>query len=258
MRPLAFFIFLPITLTAAIDAAAQQATGCDTCEWSQRDDRWEGLFVQEVSGASFELQSLQFLHLPDTPAEGEQLHLSFWLPEPLELDRIEVWQPARLYRMEPVQREYGAGWQEFVWPRGAVIDRLGLSIHALYTRIKEGAVYVPALLSTAAASRSAEGYSFVFHSGAGIDALCTIARRSGTPRVIRRFDCFEDYGGTIVIEWDGRDESGRAVPEGVYVLEIEGDMLAETLRPLRYSAAFWHRGEPGSRPPPAQPRGEPR
>lgn len=123
-----------------------------------------------------------------------------------------------------------------------MIDRLGLATDSLYTRIKTGEVYYPALLSAREELTSGTGYAFVFRSGAGIDATCTIARRDEGAQVVRSFECYEDYGGTIVIEWDGRDERGQAVPAGVHVLKIEGEMLARTFRPLRQSVSFWHRG----------------
>ncbi len=244
-----------IVAGSAIPAQA----GCDTCDWTERGDRMEGVVVvkeEQVSGGSFELLGVHARRLEAPAPDSELLHLSFWLPEPRELDEIEVWQPARRYKMEPARKRFGGGHQDFVWPRGEVIARLGLSIDSLYTRIKAGEVFFPALLSTREVPMPAPGYAFIFDSSAGIDADCTIVRRDESARVIRRFECFEDDGGTIFIEWDGRDDRGQPVPQGVYVLKLEGDMLARTLLPLDSIVAFWHRWPSAGRPPGAEPEEE--
>lgn len=241
-----------LTLSILASAAAWGQEPCDSCGWAERGDRWEGVIEKEqISGGSFELVSVQYRRPPE-PADGsDRLHLVFWLPEPLELDEVKVWQPDRFYSMEPSRKRYGKDRQVFAWPRGEVVDRLGLAIGSLYTRIRSGTVYYPALLSTREDPTTTAGYELVFQSGAGIDATCTIARhRLSPPRspqgdgdVIRSFECFEEAGGTIMIEWDGRDAQGRTAPAGVYVLKIDGEMLAETLRPLRQRYSFWHRGD---------------
>lgn len=219
---------------------------CEPCRCGLRewDDRCEGILDKEqVSGASFELQSVHYQRSEALAAGSEQLHLSFWLPEPAALDEITVWHPRGPlpdYRMDPHQKQYAGGRQDFAWPRAEVIDPLGLSSDALFTLIKAGTVYFPARLSTGEGPPPTAGYAFVFHAGAPIDAACTIARQDQGAQVVRSFPCFEDQG-TIVIEWDGRDERGQPVPEGVYVLKFEGYMLAETLRPIPYRLSFWHR-----------------
>ncbi len=221
---------------------------CETCEWADRGDRWEGVVPaserKPFSGGSFELLGVHYQHHVEAPNEGDRLYLSFWLPEPAELDEIEVWHPrARLhdYVMRAGRKSYGAGRQDFAWPRGAVIDPLGLAIGSLYARIAVGEVHYPALLSNREEPAPRLGYAFFFKSGAGIDASCAIVREESA-RVVRRFDCFEDVGGTIVIEWDGRDERGKSVPEGLFVLKVVGEMLAKTFRPLERDIAFWHIG----------------
>jgi len=217
---------------------------CEACTWQDRGDRWEGVVDREqVSGASFELLGVHRRGLAEEVPASERLYLSFWLPAPRKELAIEVWQPARLYRMRPLPREYGAGRQGFDWPRGAVVDRLGLAVSSLYTRVEAGGTYYPALLARAPDALPAEGYTFLFQAGAGIDAECTVAPRE-EDRVVRRFDCFADHGGTVAFEWDGRDEGGEAVPAGVYVLTITGEMLAETLRPLARRIPFFHPGPP--------------
>ncbi|HYN22995.1 MAG TPA: FlgD immunoglobulin-like domain containing protein, partial [Thermoanaerobaculia bacterium] len=145
------------------------------------------------------------------------------------------------YRMEPARKQYGKGLQKFPWPRGEVIARLGIAPEALHTRVKAGEVYFPALLTAGEPPAPAGGYAFVFASGAGIDANCTVTRE-GAPQPIRRFECYEENGGEITLEWDGRDDQGRPAPDGAYVLKIAGDMLAEVLRPVETTLRFQHRG----------------
>jgi hypothetical protein len=232
-----------ILAVLAMCSAAPAQQVCDSCAWADRGDRFEGVESREqISGGSFELVSVHYLRPTEAAAAGPQVHLYFWLPEALQLDEIRVAQPARYYRMEPARRQYGEGLQDFAWPRGEVIAPLGLSVDALYARLRAGNVYVPALLSTRDPAAATGGYAFVFESGAGIDADCTVTRQDGAPAIVRRFECFEEYGGMIAIEWDGRGDDGKAAADGLYVLDVVGDMLAETIRPLKTSVAFRHRG----------------
>lgn len=228
-------------LSTCSAAPAQEA--CDTCGWADRGDRFEGVVSREqISGGSFELVSVHYLRPPEAASAGSQMHLYFWLPEARQLDEIRVSKPAVYYRMEPARKDYGEGLQDFAWPRGEVIAPLGLSVDALYARLRAGDVYVPALLSTRDPAAANGGYAFVFESGAGIDADCTVTRRDDAAAAVRSFVCFEEYGGMIAIEWDGRGDDGKPAADGLYVLEIDGDMLAETIRPLKTSVAFLHRG----------------
>ena len=235
IKPLATSLFL---LVLSGSPASGQET-CPSCGWADRGDRFEGVDDREqVSGGSFELQSVHYLRPGEAAGSAKELHLYFWLPEAGSLDEVRVAQPGRYYRMEPKRKQYEGGLQTFAWPRGDVIDPLGLSIDALFARIREGDVYIPALVSTGKPA-AMKGYAFVFESGAGIDADCTVTGGDGAP--VKTFECFEDYGGMITIEWDGRDGDGNPAADGLYRLEIEGDMLAETIRPLETSVDFRHR-----------------
>ena len=234
-------------LFASTQLGAQ--TRCETCEWADRGDRWEGeVLAEQIAGGSFELLSVHLRQASEPVETSEaagQLHLSFWLPEPTELDEIRVWQPRGNlpdYRMTPHRKQYDADRQDFAWPHGPVIDALGLSIRSLYTLVGTEQAYFPALLSTSVASTPVQYYAFVFMSGAAFEAQCSIERRDEDVEVLSRFECFEDYGGTTVIEWDGRDDQSRGVPRGFYFLEIRGEMLGETTESLRRSVTFWHPG----------------
>lgn len=234
-----FIVLVALCTTLATAAAAQER--CPTCGFTERGDRLEGIEDREqVSGGSFELLSVQYLKPREAGAPGPQIYLYFWSPQAGELDELKVWQPARYYRMEPVQKQFGAGLSEFSWGRGDVIDPMQLSTDTLYALVRSGDTFLPALLTTGESPAPSGGYAFVFESGAGIDADCTVIRKAdGT--AVKSFECFEDYGGAITIEWDGKDEAGQAAADGLYVLEIEGDMLAETIRPLSATVAFRHR-----------------
>jgi FlgD Ig-like domain len=242
---------LVLFAAAGMAAAAPAQERCDGCRWSDRGDRSEGVREEPamISGGSFELLSVSYLRSSAARGGGgAQMRLYFWLPEARQLDEVVVWKPLPSktqdkvsYRMEPERKQYGKGLQEFAWPRGEVIARLGIAPEALHTRVKAGEVFLPALLTAGGPPAPAEGYAFVFASGAGIDAECTVTR-DGAQQPIRRFECFEENGGEITFQWDGRDGQGRPAPDGVYVLKVTGDMLAEVLRPVETSLRFQHRG----------------
>ncbi|MCP3959599.1 MAG: hypothetical protein GY719_17255 [bacterium] len=224
-------------LLAGLSDVAQAA--CESCGYADRGDRFEGVESgEEVSGGSFKLHAVHYLRPGEAAAKGGQMHLYFRLPEAGKLEEIRVAQPDTLYRMEPKRKEYPQGLQSFTWPRGEVIDPLGLSVDGLYALLRTGGVYIPALVSTRAPAAPSGGYAFVFKSGAGIDADCTVSGADGAE--VKSFECFEDYGGMIPIEWDGTDEAGKPAADGVYTFEIEGDMLAETIRPLAHTVSFRH------------------
>ena len=244
-RTRAWLVAALLSLAASFSSAQQV---CDGCKWAERGDRSEGVWQEAsmISGGSFELMSVGYLR-GGGGGSGARIGLHFWQPEAGALDEVLVWKPLPsetndkvAYKMEPASKQFGAGPQSFAWPRGEVIDRLGLTLDSLHTRIKAGDSYIPGLLTTGAPS-PAGGYAFVFESGAGIDAWCTVSRAAdGEP--ISEFECYEEYGGEVRIEWDGRDDSGQPAADGLYVLAVEGDMLAEVLRPLETSVKFWHRG----------------
>lgn len=234
-------ILIAITaLSSTLAPAAMAQQTCPTCGFSERGDRLEGIEDREqVSGGSFELLSVQYLKPREAGSAGPQIHVYFWSPQAGELDELKVWQPARYYRMEPVSKQFGHGLAQFSWGRAEVIDPMQLSTDTLYARVKSGDAFLPALLTTGGPPVPTGGYAFVFESGAGIDADCTVVRKAdGSP--VKTFECFEDYGGAITIEWDGKDNSGQQAADGLYVLKVDGDMLAETIRPLMTSVTFRH------------------
>lgn len=234
------FIRATLALVGALLATAIAAQPCPTCKLSERGDRLEGIEDREqVSGGSFELLSVSYRTAPRSSPD-ERIHVYFWVPQAGKLDELKVWQPGRYYRMEPSRQEFGSGLGKFSWSRSAVIDPMGLSLDSLYARVRAGGIYLPALVTGGEPELGQPGYVFVFSSGAGIDADCSIVSADGTS--IQTFECYEEYGGDIMIEWDGRDAGGAAAADGVYVLQIEGDMLAEVIRPLETSVTFQHRG----------------
>jgi hypothetical protein len=236
-------ILTVLLLLAALVAHAQI---CDGCEWSERGDRSEGVWKEAsmISGGSFELMSVRYRASPG--GGGSELKLFFWQPEAGELDELLVWKPLPsktnddvAYKMEPASKQFDAGLQQFSWPRD-VIDSLGFSHDYLHTRIKAGDGHVPGLLTTGGSPATEGGYVFVFDSGAGLDAECTITADGGSDP-IAVFEVFEEYGGEVTVEWDGKDSSGRPAADGLYLLRIDGEMLAEVLRPVETEVSFWHR-----------------
>lgn len=228
-----------LALIGAVPSTAQER--CDTCGLMERGDRLEGIDDREqVSGASFELVSVHYLAAGEPGEAGTDIHLYFWSPQAGEVEELKVWQPALLYRMEPVQKDFAEGLATFSWDRAAVVDPMELATDTLFARIRSGETFLPALVTTDAAPGPHDGYAFVFDSGAGIDADCTVVRPADGER-IRSWECFSDFGGEIPIEWDGKDDAGRLAEDGLYALEIDGEMLAETIRPVTASISFQHR-----------------
>ncbi len=235
-----------LTILLLLAASVAQAQTCDGCEWSERGDRSEGVWKEAsmISGGSFELMSVRYRASPG--GDGSKLKLFFWQPEAGELDELLVWKPLPsktndkvAYRMEPATKRFGAGAQQFSWPR-EVIERLGLSPDRLHAKIKTGGSLVPGLLTTGGSPAPSGGYAFVFDSGAGIDAECAITPDGGSDPVAV-FECYEEYGGELTFEWDGNDETGKPAADGLYRLTVDGDMLAEVIRPVETTVSFWHR-----------------
>jgi hypothetical protein len=235
-----------LTILSLLAASLTQAQTCDGCEWSERGDRNEGVWKEAsmISGGSFELMSVRYR--ASLGSEGSELKLFFWQPEAGELDELLVWKPLPsktndkvAYRMEPASKRFDAGLQQFSWPRD-VIERLGLSPDHLHAKVKAGGSLVPSLLTTGDSLAAASGYAFVFDSGSGIDAECAIIPDGGSEPIVT-FECYEEYGGEVTVEWDGNDEAGRPAADGLYRLTIDGEMLAEVLRPVETTVSFWHR-----------------
>ncbi|HTQ81476.1 MAG TPA: hypothetical protein VMM92_15865 [Thermoanaerobaculia bacterium] len=223
-------------------SASLAAPGCEGCRYAHRGDRHEGIGVRQVAGGSFDLVGVEVRSPVPPPAGGDRVHLYFWLPGS-ETPEIEVRELAANYWMVPDRRGYGAGLQEYSWPRGEVLAPAGLDLQSLHPKVcnRDGTVCFPSLVSASAQAPAGGIYSFVFRSGAGVDVKCVIAR--STPEgsePVRQFRFNEDAGGALRIEWDGRDDQGRPVPAGLYVLKIKGEMLAETLRPLALTLTFLH------------------
>jgi hypothetical protein len=242
MKKLAGVVAILLLLTAPLG----QAQTCDGCEWSERGDRSEGVWKEAsmISGGSFELMSVRYR--ASLGSGGSDLKLFFWQPEAGELDELLVWKPLPsqtnddvAYRMEPASKRFDAGLQQFTWPR-AVIERLGLNPDSLHAKVKAGGNLVPGLLTMGGSPAEASGYAFVFESGAGIDADCNIIPDGGS-EPIAAFECYEEYGGEVTVEWDGNDKAGRPAANGLYRLTIDGEMLAEVLRPVETTVSFWHR-----------------
>lgn len=234
---------LTIVLLTTSNAHAQT---CDGCEWSERGNRSEGVYQKAsmISGGSFELMSVRYRASPGT--DSANLNLFFWHPQAGELDEFLVSRPLPSktndkvsYKMEPASKQFDAGLQQFSWPR-EVIKRLGLSPDHLHAKVKAGGSLVPGLLTTGDSPASASGYAFVFESGAGIDADCTITPDGGSEPIVT-FDCYQEEGGEVTVEWDGKDKAGQPAANGLYRLKIDGEMLAEVLRPVETTVSFWHR-----------------
>lgn len=235
-----------LTVSLLLAAPVSHAQTCEGCEWRERGDRSEGVWKEAtmISGGSFELMSMRYRSSPG--GEGSELKLFFWQPEAGELDELLVWKPLPsptnddvAYKMEPAAKRFDAGLQQFSWPLD-LIERLGLSADHLHTRIRNSRGLVPGLLTSGGSPAPTDGYVFVFESGAGIDADCTITPEGGGDP-IATFECYEEYGGEVAVEWDGNDKSGQVAADGLYRLTIDGEMLAEVLRPVETTISFWHR-----------------
>jgi hypothetical protein len=235
-----------VAILLLLAAPLTQAQTCDGCEWSERGDRSEGVRKEAsmISGGSFELMSVRYQ--ASLGSEGSDLNLFFWQPEAGELDELLVWKPLPSqsnddvdYRMEPASKQFDAGLQQFTWPR-AIIGQLGINPDYLHAKVKAGGNFVPVLLTWAGSPAASSGYAFVFESGAGIDAICSIIPDGGS-EPIAAFECYEEIGGEVTVKWDGNDKAGRPAANGLYRLTIDGEMLAEVQRPVETTVSFWHR-----------------
>jgi len=235
-----------VAILLLLAAPFSQAQTCDGCEWSKRGDRSEGVWkdASMISGGSFELMSVRYR--ASLGSGGSDLKLFFWQPKPGELDELLVWKPLPsqtnddvAYKMEPASKQFDAGLQQFTWPR-AVVEQLGLNPDKLHTKVIVDGNHVPGLLTMGGTPAAASGYAFVFDSGAGIDADCHIIPDGGS-EPIAAFECYEEYGGEVTVEWDGKDTAGQPAANGLYRLTIDGEMLAEVLRPVETTVRFWHR-----------------
>lgn len=234
---------LQITAVLLLTATLARAA-CETCRYTDRGDRLEGVDDWQVSGGSFDLLAVQYRQGAAASSSGEKLHLYFWLPAPLT-PTIEVREPSRNYMMHPVKKPHTAGLQTFAWPLGEVIRPLGLDAGRLYAKVsnREETLYFPAFLSNGKPPAAGGTYVFVFASGSGIDVNCSILRDDGGTLVtVRKWVYTDEHGGRLPIEWDGRDDKGQPVPPGSYTLRLKGDMLAETTRPLTRNLSFVHYG----------------
>lgn len=238
-RIFGLFWLLPMGLLLPNPAAAQ----CQTCNWADRGDRFEGVLNQPSAAGTCDFLGVQAKRAGEASKGARSLYLHFWLPGP-ETPVIEVWQKEKNYWMVPKNKKYHQGLQTFSWARSEVIEPLGVNIDSLYVRISnaEKTLYFPTLLSSdAKPASSPEGYVFTFDCSAGIEVAVTILREEeGRLQVVRTFPYSKDYGGISRIEWDGKGETGRKVPPGVYVLRLKGDLMTETLRRLNRNISFQH------------------
>lgn len=231
--------------TAALLLCASLAWAvCETCRYADRGDRHEGVDQVQVSAASLNPLSIQYRQGDPLKTASDRLYVYFWLPT-AQTPAIEVQEPAKNYMMHPVRKPYPAGLQSFSWPRGEVVQPLGLDPARLHARVssRDRSLYFPAFLSSGPAPAAGGTYAFIFQSGAAFDARCTISRDDGGQLVlVRKWSCPQELGGRVVLEWNGRDDQGQPAAPGRYVLRVRGEMLTDSPRPLNDSFAFQHYG----------------
>lgn len=233
------------TLWIALMLAAVEAAGaeCATCKWSDRGDRFEGVKSRQVSAGAVELLGVQYEPAGPVKENAANVYLHFRLPAATS-PQIVVWEPSTNYLMIPRERKLEPGPRSYSWPRSAVIAPLGLKLDGLYLKVSNPAkVYFPALLSTDEQPASPGRYLFAFESSGSVDATCTVEREvAGKLSVVRSFPHREDFGGIFRIPWNGLDDAGNPVPEGVYVLRLKGTVEAETIERLSFTVSFQHDG----------------
>lgn len=244
MQTLTFRFVLLLVLAAGAAEGLAHAADCKGCDLTRRGDRREGVKANPVSGGTIDLLAVEYRPAGAAPAAGPDMHVYFWLPQP-EKPVIEVWDPASNYWMVPDERHLGRGLQAYSWPRREVLEPLGLGPGDLFPKVsnRDKSLYYPALVSPGPQPAPGGGYSFAFDSGAGLDVLCTISRQEEGKLVpVRKFRFSEEMGGTFRIPWDGKDDQGRPVPAGPYLLRLRGEMMAEIVRPVNEKVPFLHYG----------------
>ena len=224
-------------------ARSQCAT---TCEYVSRGDRFEGVIGSRQSSAN-SLQLIGVHYQPDSPADGRSpnLHLFFWLPSP-ETPAIEVWQPTQNYWMVPTKKLYSKGLQGFSWPRQDVVGPLKLRLDSLYVKVgnRTETLYFPALLAASDRPVPAGRYLFIFMSDSAFDAALSIAHEAqGRLVTVRSFPLRQEEPGIHPFPWDGRDDRGIAMSEGIYFLCLKGHFLGEKITPFKSTIRFLKYGQ---------------
>jgi len=232
-------------LTVLLVSAEALSAKCTSCEYVNRGDRREGIYRKEVSGGCCEPMAVLYRGMESIANDAQYVHLHFAPPSEMQPE-IVVWQPATNYLMRPWPKSYGPGLQDYRWPRQTVLEQLGIPLESLYALVSyhEEGIYLPASLSSSERPKPTGGYTFVLRSDDPLAVRCTIEREEQGKRVpVRNLkQISEKFGGIFRVEWDGLDDHGHALPPGVYLLQLEGTLYAETIEDLSYSLSFQHYG----------------
>jgi hypothetical protein len=117
----ATFFLLGLYLSAPAETDAR-------LEYKRRNNRFEGQKGLEVRAPDLDL--LSFVAYQAAPERGSSLKLLFYLDRNRQafITAREL-MVRKYYFMEPVRRDWNAGWQEFgPWPTAEVLDRLNLPL----------------------------------------------------------------------------------------------------------------------------------
>lgn len=214
--------------------------------YKQYDDRKEGIVRNGklVAGEKLALVAAVIANHESSPQNGvNQYHLGFYLKAPAKLS-IEVREFEKRYKMEPLEKDWKSGLQQFAW--SAEIPRYyDIGLKDLFPLAKiSGSLktqIVPVLLYHLKPQFSEVSYNFYFVAQDEISVLVykIYDSQTETPRLVYA-DTLRDLRAheRISVRWRGKDRNNLAVKSGWYSLFLEASFK---LRPLVVSEyQFYH------------------
>lgn len=198
----------------------------DNLYYSDRGDRHEGIKTEEpISGDSFKLLGIKIDDGCQIDPSSPELTLSFYLPSP-DTIYIKVLHPDTNYMMVPKKKNFSEGNNTIWWPTEPVVKPLKLDITQFQILVRDSTetLYFPARLFTQKSSqRPIKQYQFTFETAGSVDFNVSIFREDNDERVlVKQLKLATRSPGIVPVGWDGRDNSGKKVSSGTFILRLEG------------------------------------
>jgi hypothetical protein len=173
------------------------------------------------------------------------IRLGFYTEEKTRAS-VEIIHEPKLYYVDPIRQEWGPGLATFRWPT-TIIQRYEISPDELYARatfIERGERTVfPACLYFEDPPGVVEEYRFVVAPLREMLVQYWIVDLKADTIVVAGTQQSIAANEHRLITWDGTDRLGREVPEGEYLLKLEGTYKPrfEKKRKVPVSYRFFHK-----------------